>query len=425
MASTTKTQEQTNVIVRTRTDCRLCGSTNLTRIWSFGETPLANEYILPADIDKPEPFAPLDVYKCDDCHLVQLRDVVDPNVLFGNYLYVSSTSPAFVAHFEEYARTVTDRFDLEEDDLVVDIGSNDGVLLKPFQNFGTKVLGVEPAENIAAAANADGVPTVAEFFTPDVARKLKEQHGPAKVITANNVFAHTDGVIDMAAAIKEMLTDDGVFVFEVQYLGTLLKDNLFDIVYHEHVCYYHVHPLVQFFKNQEMDVFDVEQPAVHGGSLRVYVQRADGPYKHHKRLSQVLAAEKNARLNTLAPYKEFADRIADNKKKLTTFLQDLKSQGKRIAGYGAPAKATTLTYAFGIDGSILDYIVDDSPLKQGRLMPGTHIPIVSSADFKKNAPDYCLILAWNFADPIMKNNAFFTDSGGQWIVPVPEPNVVV
>lgn len=420
------------MVVRTRTDCRMCGGTNLTKVWSFGETPLANNYLTPKEVaaKKFEPTAPLDIYACTDCHLVQMCDVVDPKVLFGNYLYVSSTSPAFVKHFEDYAKTLVDRFGLTAHDLVVDVGSNDGVLLKPLQALGVKTLGIEPAANIAQQANAEGIETVADFFTPHLAGRLREQYGPAKVISANNVFAHTDGVDTFVEAVQRLLADDGVFVFEVQYLRDLLEKNLFDIVYHEHVCYYHVHPLVEFFRRYDMEVFDVERPTVHGGSIRVYVSRkaADGhgTSQRTKRLQQVLRDEEEAGLNTLKPYKEFAARMKKNKQKLQTLLHDLKKQGKKIVGYGAPAKATTLMYAFGIDGSLIDYIVDDSPLKQGRLMPGTHVAIREPhfAKASPGRPDYFIILAWNFAEPIMHSNAWFAEGGGKWIVPVPEPRVV-
>ncbi len=426
MTSRAAVQEVLNVVLRTRSDCRMCGHERLAKVWSFGKTPLANNYLTPQEVaaGQAEPLAPLEVYKCEDCHLVQMRDVVDPKVLFGNYLYVSSTSPAFVAHFEEYAKALIDRFHLTEKDLVVDVGSNDGVLLKPLQALGVRVLGVEPAQNIAGEANNHGIPTVAEFFLPAVAEKLKETYGSAKVIAANNVFAHTDELEKFVEAVKTLLAPEGVFVFEVQYLGDLITKNLFDIIYHEHLCYYHLHPLVQFFKKHGMRVFDVERPTVHGGSLRVYVQLAGGSQARHARLQQILDQEDRAGLNTLAPYQEFAQRIEHNKQKLRQMLSDIKRQGKRIVGYGAPAKATTLCYAFGIDENDLSYIVDDSPLKQGRLMPGTHIPIVSSTKLKEDAPDFCLILAWNFAEPIMKNNGFFAEQGGQWILPVPEPRVV-
>ncbi len=408
--------------VREQTSCRLCGSEKLVPIWSFGATPPANGYLQPEDGTKPELFVPLDVQWCADCHLVQLKHVVDPQVLFGNYLYVSSTSPSFVAHFAEYAAHLIQRFQLTSQDLVVDIGSNDGVLLKPLQTQGVRVLGVEPAADIASQANKEGIETVPEFLTQALAEKLVAQKGQATVISANNVFAHTNDVAEFVAAVKMLLAPQGAFVFEVQYLKDLVANNLFDIVYHEHLCYYHVAPLVRFFAEHGMEVFDVEHVPVHGGSIRVFVQHAGGPNTVAAGLAETLTAE--AHLNTLKPYQEFAGRIAANKEALQKLLKDLKADGKRIVACGAPAKATTLLYAFGIDPTMLDYIVDDAPLKQGRLMPGLHIPIVSSKELYVGKPDYCLILAWNFAEPIMKTHTAFTQGGGKFIIPVPKPRIV-
>lgn len=426
-------RETTDVVVRTRSDCRMCGSEDLVKVWSFGETPLANAYLRPEDVaaSSPEPFAPLDIYYCQNCHLVQLRDVVDPQVMFANYLYVSSTSPTFVRHFEDYAHNLIDRFKLDKKSLVVDVGSNDGVLLKPLQNKGVQILGIDPAENVAAMANEKGIETWAEYFTPEVAVRVAEERGKAAVITANNVFAHTDDVDGFIEAVKRLLVPGGVYVFEVQYLGDLMDKNLFDIVYHEHVCYYSMHPLVKFFAKRGMEVFDVERPGVHGGSLRVFTQLKGGPHEVSERVQEILQQEKEQGLITLAPYKQFAERIESNKQKLHQIFRSVKAEGKRVVGYGAPAKATTLCYAFDIDGDVLDYIVDDDKkIKQGLVMPGTHIPIVDPGylykpfDAAQGKPDYCVILAWNFAEPIMENHKRFEKQGGRFIIPVPEPKIV-
>lgn len=414
-----------NQVVRLRSDCRLCGSKNLVNIWSFGQTPLANSYVRQEDTNQPEVFAPLEVVQCQTCHLVQLRHVVDPVVLFANYLYVSSTSPTFIRHFHDYAERLISYFKLTSSDLVVDVGSNDGILLQPLKQRGIRTLGIEPAKNIAALANAAGIETISEFFTPALARQLVQEKGHAKVISANNVFAHTDDIQPFVEAVKALLAPDGAYVFEVQYLGDLVAKNLFDIVYHEHLCYYHVRPLVSFFAQAGMEVFDVERPSVHGGSIRVYVQHQGGPHVRQARLAAILHEEEQQGLNTLTPYQSFAARIADNKAMLVRLLRQLKAAGKRIVGYGAPAKATTLMYAFGIDGSLIDYIVDDdATFKQGRAMPGTHIPITSPSRLYADAPDYCLILAWNFAESIMKNHQRFIDQGGKFIVPVPKPAII-
>lgn len=410
-------------VVHTRNDCRLCGSRDLVEVLSFGETPLANAYISSDDLGKPEILAPLVVNRCNACKLVQLRDVVDPEILFSNYLYVSGTSPIFVAHFANYAKTVVDKFSLSEDSLVVDIGSNDGVLLSHFKKEGAKVLGVDPAQNIAEEATSRGIPTIAKFFTPDIARDIATEHRKASIITANNVFAHTDDVVGFVESVKELLSPDGVFIFENQYLKDLVEQNLFDMMYHEHLCYYHLTPLVPFFRRLGLRIFDVEHVPTHGGSIRVYVGWEDGPHETSERVAHIQSEE--TALNEVSTYHAFAKRIKTIGTKLHALLTDFRREGKRIVGYGAPAKATTLCYALDIDGEMLEYIVDDAPMKQGLYMPGTHIPIKPSDTLYTDKPDVCLILAWNFADSIVKNHARFAQNGGAFIVPVPEPRILL
>ncbi|MCH8748502.1 class I SAM-dependent methyltransferase [Patescibacteria group bacterium] len=412
-------------VYQTRKTCRLCGSEKLEQVLAFGETPLANAYLAPEQVGEPEPFAPLTVYFCEDCNLVQLRDVVDPEVLFRNYLYVSSTSPTFVAHFADYAKRLIDRFGLTEKHLVIDVGSNDGVLLKPLQKAGVQVLGIDPAKNIAAQTTAEGIETMPNFLTTELAEQIVEQRGPAAMVTANNVFAHTDEVDDFVKAVATLLADDGVFVFEVQYLDDLLQNNLFDIIYHEHVCYYHLQPLVRYFKKQGLEIFDVERPEVHGGSLRVFVQKEAGGHEVKAAVGDLLSEENDHHLDSLTTYQDFAQRISDNKTTLREIIDTIKEKGERVVGYGAPAKATTLMYAFGLTHDDLEYIVDDdTKYKQGRVMPGTHIPIVSPDRLYEDTPEYCLLLAWNFAEPIMANHQAYAQQGGKFIVPVPKPRVV-
>jgi SAM-dependent methyltransferase len=409
-------------MVRLRSDCRLCGSTDLVAAFSFGETPLANAYVSADDLNKHEIFAPLVVNMCNTCKLVQLRDVVNPKVLFSNYLYVSGTSPVFVAHFAKYAKDIVNRFGLSDKSLVVDAGSNDGTLLQQFKNEGTRVLGIDPAENLAIEATKNGIPTIAKFFTSETAREVNTKHGKASIITANNVFAHTDDVVGFLESIKELLLPDGVFIFEVQYLKDLIEQNLFDMIYHEHLCYYHITPLVPFFEKTGLRVFDVEHVATHGGSIRVYVGWDDSPHRTSENVASMLSEE--SELNTASTYREFAERIDAIGNKLRSLLEDFRREGKRVVGYGAPAKATTLCYALGIDGKTLEYIVDDSPLKQGLHMPGTHIPIKAPDTLYTDKPDACLILAWNFADSIIKNHKKFSKQGGVFIIPVPEPRIL-
>lgn len=420
--ATATNRAATEALCTHRSTCRLCGGRRLAKVWSFGKTPLANAYVDPARTDAPEPFFPLDVFRCEDCRLVQLICVVDPALLFAHYQYVSSTSAVFRAHFEAYAAHIIERFRLTGASFVVDVGSNDGVLLKPFRKHGIRTLGIDPAENIARIARADGIETEVAFFTPEIAKRIARARGRADIITANNVFAHTDDVTGFVAAVQELLASGGVFVFEVQYLGDLLEKNLFDIVYHEHLCYYHVHPLVTFFARHGFDVFDVGRVETHGGSIRVFVQRKNGPHARARGLDDLLAHEEECGLNRIGTYRRFAERIRSNKAKLHAIIREIKGKGGRIAGYGAPAKLTTFLYAFGLDGKSLDYIVDDDRImKQGKLTPGTRIPIVDPGKLYEDKPAFCLILAWNFAEQIMNAHKRFTEQGGKFIVPVPFP----
>ncbi|MBC7836241.1 methyltransferase domain-containing protein, partial [Acetobacteraceae bacterium] len=309
-------------VVHVRTDCRLCGSTDLVEVLSFGETPLANAYLSANDLNKSEVFAPLILIVCRACKLVQLRDVVNPEVMFSHYLYVSGTSPVFVKHFAEYAKTVTERFSLSKDSLVVDFGSNDGVLLSQFKKEGTKILGIDPAQNLAEEATKNGIPTVAKFFSVEAVRDIAREHGKATVITANNTFGHIDDVEGAVKAVKELLLPHGVFVFEVQYLKDQIEQNLFDNVYHEHQCYFHITPLVPFFDRLGLRLFDVEHVSTHGGSLRGYVGWKDGPHQTSSRVQEMQTKE--AFLNDLATYQELAQRIATGKEKLQTLLSSYR-----------------------------------------------------------------------------------------------------
>lgn len=406
------------------TTCRICGSEKLTPVLSFGSTPLANSFLSESDMLKAEPFFPLEVNFCEDCNLLQLAHVVSPDLLFKNYLYVSSTSKVFVEHFAAYAKDVYNEFGLNDKSLVVDIGSNDGILLKPFKELGVKFLGVDPAENIASEATKQGLTTLPEYFTDKTARKILQKYGKADVITANNVFAHTNDIKSLVKAIKVLLKSEGVFIIEFPYLGDMLQKNLFDLVYHEHLSYFAIKPLVTFFKSLGMKVFDVKKVSSHGGSARVFVARDSSKFEVAPAVKQILAEEKSLGLWQAGTFKKFANNIKVNASKLTSLLDEIKAEGKSIAGYGAPAKGNTLLNYFNIGKETLDYIVDDAPLKQGLYTPGTHIPIVSSEKLKNSPPDYLLILAWNFAEPIMAKLTDYSMGGGKFIIPVPEPEVV-
>ena len=400
--------------------CQLCGSRELTLILSLAPTPPANAFVPESALDQEQECFPLDVFHCEECHHTQLTDVVNPAVLFENYVYVSGTSPAFVRHFEDYAAKVIDRFAPPTDGLIVAIGSNDGTLLRFFQKAGMKVLGIDPAREIAAAATADGIETLPNFFTPALAREIVDARGKAAVVTANNVFAHADDLKSIAEGIAALLAPDGVFVFEVSYLVDVFEDVLFDTIYHEHMAYHSVGPLQRFFKGIGMEFFAAERIPSHGGSLRGYVQLTDGPHRNDGSVESLLSVERALGLDSSATLKDFGARIDRLGQTFTGVIRELQAAGKTIAGYGAPAKATTLLYHFGIAPGTLEFIVDDSPLKQGLYSPGLHIPVVSAETLIERQPDILVILAWNFAGVIMEKNAAFAEKGGRFLVPVPE-----
>ena len=403
-----------------RTTCRLCNSTELVSVLSLVPTPPANAFVSSDKLSEAQTCYPLDVHFCGSCAHLQLLDVVNPDVLFRDYVYVSGTSPSFVKHFQTYADDCIARFTPPLGSLALDIGSNDGSLLQFFKLAGMDVLGIDPARSIAADATAKGLETWPEFLNAGVAERILREKGAASIITANNVFAHVDDLAGLTDCIRALLTPDGLFVFEVSYAADVHANVLFDTIYHEHLDYHTVTPLVPFFKAHGLELFSARRVATHGGSLRGYVQRAGGPQEADGSVDGLIADERSRALDRVAGWSAFADRINRLGKELTTLLGDLKRNGKRIAAFGAPAKATTLMYRFGLDANVIDYIVDDSPLKQGLFTPGKHVPVVSRAHMAEAWPDYVVILAWNFADAIIANNREYLDKGGHFIVPLPE-----
>lgn len=407
-----------------RSTCRLCASAQVEAVLALERTPLANAFVAARDLQVVQPTYPLDVYFCGACGHVQLLDVVDPAVLYQHYVYVSGTSPVFVSHFRDYASYVMGRFGISSGGLVVEIGSNDGTLLRAFREHGMRVLGVDPAEEITQSVIASGMDAIVGFFTPTLARELRRQRGPAAVIAANNVMAHIDDLAGIMEGVRDLLADDGIFVFEVSYLADVVEKTLFDTIYHEHLDYHSVEPLIGFFQRNGLELIEAHRVDSHGGSLRGVVQRAAGPRPVDASVAEAVARERELGLNRADTLRRFAQGIDKIKQELRGLLGSLKQQGKRIAGFGAPAKATTLLYHFGLGPEVIDFIVDDSPLKQGLYSPGMHIPVVPSSVLYDKKPDYVVILAWNFAGPIMERHRAFHDGGGRFIVPLPKVEVI-
>jgi SAM-dependent methyltransferase len=344
--------------------------------------------------------------------------------LFENYVYVSGTSPSFVEHFDDYANDIIERFKPPAGSLVVDIGSNDGTLLAAFKARRLRVLGIDPARDIAARANEVGIETIADFFSQKLAAEIRLRVGAADVITANNVFAHADDLGGIVAGVRELLSPGGVFIFEVSYLANVVADTLFDTIYHEHLAYHSVKPLKKFFAAASMVLFAVERVESHGGSIRGMAGLTGGPHEADGSVADLIALEEEMGLDQAETFRNFAADIGALGARLKALVAHIKAEGKSIAGFGAPAKATTLMYHFGIGAEDLDFIVDDNPLKQGLYTPGIHIPVLASDALYERKPDYVIILAWNFAETIIDKHSAFLEAGGRFIVPLPELKTV-
>ena len=405
------------------TECRVCGSGKISRFLSLGSTPPANSFALPGPEAEGERAFPLDLYFCPDCGLVQLGYTVPPEMLFKNYLYFSSTSETLKSHFAGLAEEIMGRF-AREGALVVEIGSNDGVLLRNFLGKPVRAIGFEPAENIAKVSREAGITTVCDFFNSKTANGLAAKEGKAAVIVATNVFAHIAGLHDLVRGMGELLAKDGAAIVEFHHLASLYSHLEFDSIYHEHLCYYSLGPIKKLFGMHGMEVFGVKKIPIHGGSLRVYAQKIGGGRPIGPEVEEIFDEEKRLGLYDIGTYQAFAGRIAGLKARLVPMLSRLRAEGKRVAGYGAPAKCTTLLNYFGIGPDLVGYIVDRSQSKQGRLVPGVHIPIYGPGKMEERRPDYLLILAWNLCDEIARQQAAFRQSGGKFIVPIPEPKIM-
>jgi len=403
--------------------CRTCDG-ELSKILSLGTTPLANAFLSKENLNEEEPRFPLEIYFCPMCKLVQLGHVVPPEIMFSHYVYVTSTTKTFQIHFTQYAEDVTNQFTLDSGSLVVDIGSNDGLLLKGFQKNGVQVIGVEPAENIAKIAEDDGVETINDFFNAGVVQKILDKKGKADVVTANNVFAHIDNIHDVTKNVKDLIKEDGVFIIEFQYFVDTIEKMTFDNIYHEHLSYFTLTSIINFFKKHDMAVFHAERNDSHGGSLRVFVKKSGSPHPITPAIQKLLDHEHKMGIEHFALYQQFADVVYATKEKFVKHLETIRESGKTIAAYGAPAKGNTLLNFCEIGKETISYIVDDNPLKEGLFAPGTRIPVVHSHMLDQEKPDYVVILAWNFAKEILEKTKKYADQGVKFIIPLPEPIIV-
>ncbi len=400
--------------------CRFCKSADLHKFLELGPQPLAGRFLREGQLKEKEPFFQLGVHFCKNCSLVQVLDIVPKDVLFSEYFYAphSVLSP----HFAEYAKDIAQEFKLGPKSLVVEFGSNVGMMLRPFKDMGIRALGVEPAKNIAQIANESGLETVNDFFNEKVAGEIAARLGKADMVVANNVFAHINDLDEIMKGINALLKDGGVYVFENHYLVDTVEKLQYDDVYHEHLCYYSLHPLIPFLEKYGLTVFAAKRIRTHGGSIRVFCSNSNRPAEPS--VKALLDEEKKLGLDKVETFIEFGEKVRAHKKELGDLLASLKAQGKKIIGYGAPARGNTLLNYCQIGTGILEYIIDDSSLRQGKYTPGTHIPIVSVDKFRADQPEYALLLAYGgYTETILKKEQGYIEKGGKFIIPLPKIRV--
>ena len=403
--------------------CLVCRSDRVAELLNLGQTALANQFLREDEINSDEAKYPLRIGFCRSCGHVQLMESVPPLEMFQNYLYVSSASDTLKRHLWDLSDDLVRHYRLGPADLVIDIGCNDGTLLQGFKRHGVRTLGVDPAENLAEFASGDGIERYIGLFTAATAKSIVSKWGCASLVTATNTFPHIQDLKDFVDAMRLVLKPGGAFVIEMHYLLDLVEQVAFDTIYHEHISYWALGPMQQLFESSGMAIVDAQRVPLHHGQLRVHVQR-QGEGEISPAVAELLAAEKAAGLDRFATYERFAERTVKIKRDLHDTLAAFAQNGRRVAGYGAPAKGNTLLGFLEIGPELLPYIVDRSPLKQGLYTPGTHIPVVAPERLLADQPDYVLLLAWNFADEVMQQQSEYVKRGGRFMVPVPEVRVL-
>ena len=403
--------------------CIVCGQQTVERFLDLGSTALANKFLTDEDLSKPEAKYPLRVGFCHTCGHVQLTEEVPPSAMFEDYLYVSSASDTLKAHLFDLSDIVVKRRNLGAKDLVIDIGCNDGTLLTGFKRHGVRTLGVDPAQNLAALTKNNGIERYVGFFNSKTAKEILAKWGPASAMTATNTFPHIPALQDFVEGIKIALAPGGAFVIEAHYLVDILEQCAFDTIYHEHISYWALGPMMYLFEKHDMQVVNAERLPLHHGQLRVTVQRK-GEGSPEPSVKEILESERRLGLHKIATYRRFAQKTMQLKEDLRRILKEFRANGKKIVGYGATAKGNTLLGFLEIGPDLVEYIADKSPLKQGRYCPGVHIPVVPPDRLLADQPDYVVLLAWNFVDEILSQQGQYLRRGGKFIVPVPDVKIL-
>ena len=409
-------------MLQVRSDCRLCGSRRLENILKLPACPPVDNFRYANEQNRALPAFPMDLYMCNDCGHAQLIDVVNPKILFGNYIYTSASSPDLNSHFSKYFIEVNNRFPATDGRLVIDIGSNDGLLLSKFRENGWRVQGVDPAATIAGLAIAAGVPTLVSFLNEDAVAQLLSSCGPADLVTANNVFSHADDLHGFAVCVRNLLKPQGIFVFEVSYLLDLVEGKVFDYIYHEHLAHHSVDPLRRFFDSVGMRLFDVERVQTKGGSVRGFACLRDAPWETSEVIEEFVAVEHRAGLYSKHTYERMGQFITELGVKTRDTVTTLAGSGP-VAGYGASATGTVITHCLGL-ADRLSFVIDDNPARQGRLCPGNGCPVLPRQCLTDKNPAITFLAAWRFADLIISRNADYLNRGGAFLVPLPEFRVV-
>lgn len=409
--------------IRHDTTCRLCGSHQISTVFHLTPTPPEDRFVSKEQLHVPQDVYPLILALCEACGYLHLPYVLSPEISYPDYIYITKVTLGLRNHYQEYADEILAMMQPISGSLVVDLGSNDGSMLGAFKKRGMKVLGVEPAQAIGKSANDAGIPTIVEFFTDRVTEHIIRKHGKASIVTANYMYANIDDLVSFTSNVAKLLAEDGVFVVQTGHHPEQMKIKMFDYIYHEHFSYFTLKVLRYLFARCGLELIDAQKTSAKGGSIRTVAQLAGGRWPVSERVAEIIREEENAGMERADTYFEFAAEIERVKNKISDLLHKLKAEGKRMVGYGASHSTTTLTYHFGL-AQFMEYLVDDNPIKKGLYSPGYHLPVFPSQKLYQDKPDYVIVLAWQYKEPIITRNKQFSEQGGIFIVPLPELKII-